>query len=101
MRDTKLTASFFSRYGFFSYLRELFDAPLPVMSYLCNQYRIHEVPVGTEKTRNMIERVSYVVEHGKTVTVSRDASDGILKIRIITCRLDIHSLLMVVLYLNV
>ncbi|XP_054843000.1 structural maintenance of chromosomes protein 5 isoform X2 [Eublepharis macularius] len=45
------------RYGFFSYLRELFDAPQPVMSYLCQQYRVHEVPVGTEKTRNMIERV--------------------------------------------
>ncbi|XP_007441975.1 structural maintenance of chromosomes protein 5 isoform X1 [Python bivittatus] len=45
------------RYGFFSYLRELFDAPYPVMSYLCHQYHIHEVPVGTEKTRNMIERV--------------------------------------------
>ncbi|NXY42891.1 SMC5 protein, partial [Ceuthmochares aereus] len=47
----------FHRYGFFSYLRELFDAPHPVMSYLCSQYRIHDVPVGTEKTRNMIERV--------------------------------------------
>ncbi|NXK89107.1 SMC5 protein, partial [Formicarius rufipectus] len=47
----------FHRYGFFSYLRELFDAPHPVMSYLCFQYRVHEVPVGTEKTREMIERV--------------------------------------------
>ncbi|NWX20192.1 SMC5 protein, partial [Aegotheles bennettii] len=45
------------RYGFFSYLRELFDAPCPVMSYLCSHYRVHDVPVGTEKTRNMIERV--------------------------------------------
>ncbi|XP_069633135.1 structural maintenance of chromosomes protein 5 isoform X3 [Haliaeetus albicilla] len=45
------------RYGFFSYLRELFDAPHPVMSYLCSQYHVHDVPVGTEKTRNMIERV--------------------------------------------
>ncbi|XP_074022762.1 structural maintenance of chromosomes protein 5 [Numenius arquata] len=45
------------RYGFFSYLRELFDAPRPVMSYLCSQYRVHDVAVGTEKTRNMIERV--------------------------------------------
>uniref|UniRef100_A0A8U7NB77 Structural maintenance of chromosomes protein 5 n=1 Tax=Corvus moneduloides TaxID=1196302 RepID=A0A8U7NB77_CORMO len=45
------------RYGFYSYLRELFDAPHPVMSYLCSQYRVHDVPVGTEKTRDMIERV--------------------------------------------
>ncbi|XP_074669278.1 structural maintenance of chromosomes protein 5 isoform X1 [Strix aluco] len=45
------------QYGFFSYLRELFDAPHLVMSYLCSQYHVHDVPVGTEKTRNMIERV--------------------------------------------
>ncbi|NXR75754.1 SMC5 protein, partial [Pycnonotus jocosus] len=45
------------RYGFFSYLRELFDAPPPVMSYLCYQYHVHDVPVGTKKTRDMIERV--------------------------------------------
>ncbi|NWV35112.1 SMC5 protein, partial [Grantiella picta] len=45
------------RYGFYSYLRELFDAPHPVMSYLCAQYHVHDVPVGTEKTRDMIERV--------------------------------------------
>ncbi|XP_066470209.1 structural maintenance of chromosomes protein 5 [Tiliqua scincoides] len=45
------------RYGIFSYLRELFEAPQPVMRYLCSQYHVHEVPVGTEKTRNMIERV--------------------------------------------
>ncbi|XP_069481894.1 structural maintenance of chromosomes protein 5 [Ambystoma mexicanum] len=44
-------------YGFFSYLRELFDAPQPVMSYLCYQYHVHNVPVGTEKTRSIIETV--------------------------------------------
>nr|XP_055166038.1 structural maintenance of chromosomes protein 5 isoform X2 [Nyctereutes procyonoides] len=44
-------------YGFFSYLRELFDAPDPVMSFLCCYYHIHEVPVGTERTRERIERV--------------------------------------------
>ncbi|NXK43895.1 SMC5 protein, partial [Chauna torquata] len=66
------------QYGFFSYLRELFDAPLPVMSYLCSQYRVHDVPVGTEKTRNMIERVIqetklrqlYTAEEKYTVKVS-------------------------------
>ncbi|XP_053558489.1 structural maintenance of chromosomes protein 5 [Bombina bombina] len=45
------------QYGFFSYLRELFDAPWPVMNYLCGQYHVHDVPVGTEKTRSMIEKV--------------------------------------------
>ncbi|XP_018411146.1 PREDICTED: structural maintenance of chromosomes protein 5 isoform X2 [Nanorana parkeri] len=45
------------QYGFFSYLRELFDAPQPVMNYLVFQYHVHEVPVGTEKTRHVIEKV--------------------------------------------
>ncbi|XP_072007173.1 structural maintenance of chromosomes protein 5 isoform X2 [Engystomops pustulosus] len=45
------------QYGFFSYLRELFDAPYPVMNYLVSQYMVHNVPVGTERTRHMIERV--------------------------------------------
>ncbi|XP_066460282.1 structural maintenance of chromosomes protein 5 isoform X2 [Eleutherodactylus coqui] len=44
-------------YGFLSYLRELFDAPYPVMNYLVSQYMVHNVPVGTEQTRHMIERV--------------------------------------------
>ncbi|TRY71410.1 hypothetical protein DNTS_013707, partial [Danionella cerebrum] len=42
-------------YGFFSYLRELFDAPEEVMSYLCFQYKVNDVPVGTDKTKGMIE----------------------------------------------
>ncbi|CAL1606066.1 unnamed protein product [Knipowitschia caucasica] len=45
------------RFGFFSYLRELFDAPEEVMSYLCEQYRVHDVPVGNEETKAMIKTV--------------------------------------------
>uniref|UniRef100_W5LNS0 Structural maintenance of chromosomes protein 5 n=1 Tax=Astyanax mexicanus TaxID=7994 RepID=W5LNS0_ASTMX len=45
------------RFGFISYLRELFDAPDEVMSYLVHQYRVNDVPVGTEKTKSMIETV--------------------------------------------
>ncbi|KAG9354043.1 hypothetical protein JZ751_012167 [Albula glossodonta] len=45
------------RFGFFSYLRELFDAPAEVMSYLCHQHRVNEIPVGNEKTKSMIETV--------------------------------------------
>ncbi|XP_072114208.1 structural maintenance of chromosomes protein 5 [Mobula birostris] len=44
-------------YGFVSYLRELIDAPEPVMSYLCEQYKVYDVPIGTAKTRSMIEKV--------------------------------------------
>lgn len=45
------------RFGFFSYLREMFDAPEEVMSYLCHQYRVHDVPVGNEQTKSMIKTV--------------------------------------------
>lgn len=44
-------------YGFISYLREMFDAPEEVMSYLCYQYRVNDVPIGTEQTKSMIEKV--------------------------------------------
>uniref|UniRef100_A0A4W6CS39 Structural maintenance of chromosomes protein 5 n=1 Tax=Lates calcarifer TaxID=8187 RepID=A0A4W6CS39_LATCA len=45
------------RFGFFTYLREMFDAPDEVMSYLCHQYRVHDVPVGNEQTKAMIKTV--------------------------------------------
>ncbi|CAL8323354.1 unnamed protein product [Merluccius merluccius] len=45
------------RFGFYSYLREMFDAPDEVMSYLCHQYKVHDVPVGTAQTKAMIKKV--------------------------------------------
>ncbi|KAM7412011.1 hypothetical protein PAMA_021807 [Pampus argenteus] len=45
------------RFGFFTYLREMFDAPEEVMSYLCHQYRVYDVPVGNEQTKSMIKTV--------------------------------------------
>uniref|UniRef100_A0A671YKD5 Structural maintenance of chromosomes protein 5 n=1 Tax=Sparus aurata TaxID=8175 RepID=A0A671YKD5_SPAAU len=47
----------FKRFGFFTYLREMFDAPDEVMSYLCQQYKVHDVPVGNEQTKAMIRTV--------------------------------------------
>lgn len=35
----------------------MFDAPEEVMSYLCQQYNVHNVPVGTEQTKTMIRQV--------------------------------------------
>ncbi|XP_073526375.1 structural maintenance of chromosomes protein 5 isoform X2 [Phyllobates terribilis] len=73
------------RFGFFSYLRELFDAPYPVMNYLVSQYMVHNVPVGTEKTRHMIERViqetglrqMYTAEERYSVKISAYSSSVI------------------------
>ncbi|XP_042347147.1 structural maintenance of chromosomes protein 5 [Plectropomus leopardus] len=46
-----------SRFGFFTYLREMFDAPEEVMSYLCHHYKVHDVPVGNDQTKAMIKTV--------------------------------------------
>lgn len=78
----------FRQYGFFSYLRELFDAPDPVMSYLCCQYHIHEVPVGTERTRERIEQVRKYWISTKNVVLLKLLS---LKSRK-TCNLEKHAI---------
>uniref|UniRef100_UPI00358E3DF0 structural maintenance of chromosomes protein 5-like n=1 Tax=Myxine glutinosa TaxID=7769 RepID=UPI00358E3DF0 len=44
-------------YCFGYFLRELFDAPDAIMSYLCQRYRVHEVPLGTETTKENVEQV--------------------------------------------
>lgn len=49
----------YRRFGFFTYLREMFDAPDEVMSYLCHQYKVHDVPVGNEQTKAMIKTVCF------------------------------------------
>jgi len=46
------------KWGFVSYLRELIDAPDAVMAYLCKQYRIYDIPVGSEKTRQCVQEVT-------------------------------------------
>lgn len=47
----------FSKWGFTSYLRETFTAPDPVMAYLCNQYGVHRIPIGSQKTLDVVDQV--------------------------------------------
>ncbi|XP_077588924.1 structural maintenance of chromosomes protein 5 [Stigmatopora nigra] len=44
-------------FGFTTYLRETFDAPEEVMSYLCMQLKVHEIPIGGDKTESMISQI--------------------------------------------
>ncbi|MEQ2218930.1 Structural maintenance of chromosomes protein 5, partial [Xenoophorus captivus] len=53
----KLNLFEYQRFGFFTYLREMFDAPDEVMSYLCFQYKVHDVPVGNNQTKALIKTV--------------------------------------------
>lgn len=36
----------FAPYGIFASVRDLFNAPEPVMVYLCKSYNLHRIPVG-------------------------------------------------------
>ncbi|KAK7492679.1 hypothetical protein BaRGS_00016158 [Batillaria attramentaria] len=45
------------RYGFQSYLSDLFTCPDAVMAYLCCLYRVHQIPVGDQNTRRNVEHV--------------------------------------------
>ncbi|KAL1509021.1 hypothetical protein ABEB36_003827 [Hypothenemus hampei] len=65
------------KFGFYTYVNALFTAPEPVMKYLCQTYRLHNVPVGDETTDNCYESIPaqinvffsdkfrYVINHSK------------------------------------
>jgi len=45
----RMAISDLREYGFHSYVRELFNAPDPVVRYLCKMYNIHNIPVGDRR----------------------------------------------------
>ena len=47
----------FRQYGFQMYLRELFVCPEAVMRYLCKNYHVHKIPVGTDYTKLHVDNV--------------------------------------------
>ena len=55
--DCKSGTVDFRQYGFFSYLKDLFHCPDPVMAYLCLLYNVHKIPVGDETARRNVEHV--------------------------------------------
>ncbi|XP_077989076.1 structural maintenance of chromosomes protein 5-like isoform X2 [Glandiceps talaboti] len=67
------------RWGFTCYLKDLFESPDAVMSYLCKFQRIHEVPLGTPYTRDNVSKVIaesglrhfYTPEHNYVIRQSR------------------------------
>lgn len=46
------------KYGFFIWVKDMFDAPDPIMAYLCKQYWLHRIPVGDCKVDDNLERIS-------------------------------------------
>ncbi|KAL4235855.1 Structural maintenance of chromosomes protein 5 [Mactra antiquata] len=51
----------YRKYGFHSYLMDLFTCPDAVMKFLCIQYKVHSIPVGDNKTKDNVDKI--VKEH--------------------------------------
>ncbi|XP_030758667.1 structural maintenance of chromosomes protein 5 [Sitophilus oryzae] len=45
------------KYGFYTYVNMLFTAPEPIVHYLCQTYRLHNIPVGDHSTNACYEQV--------------------------------------------
>ena len=38
-------------------MQDVFTCPEPVMRQLCKLYRVHNIPIGTKRTRDIAEKV--------------------------------------------
>nr|QNH68114.1 structural maintenance of chromosomes protein 5 [Brachionus koreanus] len=57
------------KFGFRSYMREVIDAPEPILIYLCLYHNIHQVPLGTEQTqKNLSQYLPSIQELGRIYT---------------------------------
>ncbi|XP_076444163.1 structural maintenance of chromosomes protein 5-like [Babylonia areolata] len=45
------------KFGFFGYMKDLFQCPDPVMASLCLLYNVHNIPVGNDSARKHVEDV--------------------------------------------
>lgn len=45
------------KYGFYTYMNNLFTAPVPIMNYLCRTYQLHNIPLGDDKTDQFYQEV--------------------------------------------
>lgn len=44
-------------FGFTHYVKDIFTAPPQVMTYLCYQYKLHNIPVGDDRVSECLERI--------------------------------------------
>lgn len=47
----------FSRYGFVNYLTDFIVCADGVRRYLCAQYHVHDIPIGTKRTKDLVEEI--------------------------------------------
>lgn len=46
-----------AQFGFYAYLIDMVDGPVPVLNALCKNNRVHTVPVGNDRTYDMADEV--------------------------------------------
>lgn len=51
----KFPISKYQKYGFHSYMQDLFTCPEAVMKFLCMQYKVFQIPVGDNRTKEMVD----------------------------------------------
>ncbi|BFY96965.1 hypothetical protein BsWGS_00005 [Bradybaena similaris] len=49
--------SYYKKYGFDRYLQSLFTCPEAVMRFLCLQYKVHLIPVGSRVVQTNLQRI--------------------------------------------
>ncbi|XP_053393705.1 structural maintenance of chromosomes protein 5-like [Mercenaria mercenaria] len=47
----------YRKYGFHSYLMDLFTCPEAVMKFLCTQYKVQNIPVGDNRTKELVDKI--------------------------------------------
>lgn len=60
------------RWGFYGFMKDLFTAPDEVMRYLCQNYHLHDIPLGNDWTDKNADKVgvdlgSFFICSGRTV----------------------------------
>ncbi|CAO1435643.1 unnamed protein product [Diamesa serratosioi] len=65
------------QYGFYSYLLDMIDGPIPILNFLCRLYGIHNIAVGDDTTYEIADRIPshiskfFSTNHRFTVNISR------------------------------
>lgn len=54
----------YSRYGLIAYVKDMFTAPDPIITYLCQTHKLHDIPVGNSGTE---EGIKELLKHFKKI----------------------------------
>nr|CAH7727097.1 unnamed protein product [Callosobruchus chinensis] len=93
------------KFGFYTYVNNLFTAPEPIMHYLCKTYHLHNIPIGDQTTdqcydevppqiRNFFgDKCKYIISYSrytneKSTKLTQVYSDGALSLSMDIVKMD-------------